>query len=51
LLKIGDVETDSETERPICSLIPKINSVTIVLNPFDDIVPRNLKKDKTIVGG
>lgn len=41
-MKISEVETDPKTNRPIGSYIPKINSVIVVVNPFDDIVPRNL---------
>ncbi|EGN95066.1 hypothetical protein SERLA73DRAFT_187358 [Serpula lacrymans var. lacrymans S7.3] len=37
VMKIGDMELD-ENERPLYP--PKINSITIVDNPFDDIVPR-----------
>ncbi|CAG8460498.1 15346_t:CDS:2, partial [Dentiscutata heterogama] len=36
-LKIGELETD-ENERPLYP--PKILSTEVVLNPFDDIVPR-----------
>ncbi|KAF0531184.1 cyclophilin-like protein [Gigaspora margarita] len=37
VLKIGELETD-ENERPLYP--PKIISTEVVLNPFDDIVPR-----------
>ncbi|KAF9185147.1 Peptidyl-prolyl isomerase cwc27 [Haplosporangium sp. Z 11] len=37
VLKIGSLEVDAD-ERPLYP--PKINSCTIVVNPFDDIVPR-----------
>ncbi|KAG6556057.1 hypothetical protein Mapa_001998 [Marchantia paleacea] len=41
LIKIGEVETDKE-DRPLDP--PKILSVEVLWNPFDDIVPRNLRK-------
>jgi hypothetical protein len=40
-LKISESETDKETERPISSVIPKIISVDVCVNPFDDIVVRH----------
>lgn len=36
---MGDVETDKD-DRPLEP--PRLNSVEVLLNPFDDIVPRNL---------
>ena len=41
-IKISEVETDGD--KPVCDLIPKIISCEVKLNPFDDIVPRNLPK-------
>ncbi|XP_078428910.1 cyclophilin-like peptidyl-prolyl cis-trans isomerase family protein [Wolffia australiana] len=40
LLRIGEVETD-KNDRPI-SPVPRINSVEVLWNPFDDIVPRRV---------
>ncbi|KAK8948752.1 Peptidyl-prolyl cis-trans isomerase-like 2 [Platanthera zijinensis] len=40
LLRLGDVETDKD-DRPI-SPAPKILSVEVLWNPFDDIVPRQV---------
>lgn len=41
LLKISELETGAE-DRPVSDPLPKINSVIVIENPFDDIVPRNL---------
>lgn len=41
LLALADVETDKD-DRPVYP--PKILSVEVLWNPFDDIVPRQLKK-------
>ena len=41
LLNISRLET-SEDNRPICEVIPQIESCEVVTNPFDDIVPRNI---------
>ena len=47
LLKISELEVDKSTERPICDPIPKIKRIEVTINPFDDIIPRNLTlKDK-----
>jgi peptidyl-prolyl cis-trans isomerase SDCCAG10 len=49
LLKIGELETDKKTDRPICNPIPAIKRIEVTINPFEDIVPRNLTyKDKDI---
>ncbi|KAH9329498.1 hypothetical protein KI387_001606, partial [Taxus chinensis] len=40
LLKLGDIETDKD-DRPIDSP-PKIISVEVLWNPFEDIVPRKI---------
>lgn len=40
LMKIGDLEADKD-DRPVDP--PVINSVEVLWNPFDDVVPRNLK--------
>ena len=37
MLKIGSLEVDAN-ERPLYP--PKVTGCTIVVNPFDDIVPR-----------
>uniref|UniRef100_A0A803N200 PPIase cyclophilin-type domain-containing protein n=1 Tax=Chenopodium quinoa TaxID=63459 RepID=A0A803N200_CHEQI len=42
LLRIGEVETDKD-DRPL-DPAPKITSVEVIWNPFEDIVPRELKK-------
>eukprot|EP00252_Welwitschia_mirabilis_P021849 TRINITY_DN5721_c0_g1_i1.p1 TRINITY_DN5721_c0_g1~~TRINITY_DN5721_c0_g1_i1.p1 ORF type:complete len:498 (-),score=131.95 TRINITY_DN5721_c0_g1_i1:795-2288(-) len=42
LLKLGDVETDKD-DRPIDSP-PKIISVEVLWNPFDDIIPREISR-------
>jgi peptidyl-prolyl cis-trans isomerase SDCCAG10 len=42
VLKIGSLEVD-EDERPLYP--PKITGCTIVVNPFDDIVPRISRKE------
>ena len=47
LIKISELETDKESDRPICDPMPRIIRVEVVINPFEDIVPRNLSiKDK-----
>ncbi|KAK9274037.1 hypothetical protein L1049_018851 [Liquidambar formosana] len=38
LLRIGDLETD-KSDRPV-DPVPKITSVEVLWNPFDDIIPR-----------
>ncbi|GAV56961.1 Pro_isomerase domain-containing protein [Cephalotus follicularis] len=38
LLRLGEVDTD-KNDRPL-DPIPKINSVEVIWNPFEDIVPR-----------
>eukprot|EP00195_Chlamydomonas_chlamydogama_P005875 CAMPEP_0202905216 /NCGR_PEP_ID=MMETSP1392-20130828/33118_1 /ASSEMBLY_ACC=CAM_ASM_000868 /TAXON_ID=225041 /ORGANISM="Chlamydomonas chlamydogama, Strain SAG 11-48b" /LENGTH=271 /DNA_ID=CAMNT_0049593201 /DNA_START=61 /DNA_END=873 /DNA_ORIENTATION=+ len=38
LLRLGDVEVDSETDRPLDP--PVIKEAEVVWNPFDDLVPR-----------
>ncbi|KAF9360738.1 Peptidyl-prolyl isomerase cwc27 [Mortierella sp. AD094] len=43
VLKIGGLEVDGN-ERPLYP--PKINSCTIVVNPFDDIVPRISRQEQ-----
>ncbi|KAI1307676.1 Peptidyl-prolyl isomerase cwc27 [Mortierella claussenii] len=43
VLKIGGLEVDSN-ERPLYP--PKVNSCTIVVNPFDDIVPRISRQEQ-----
>ncbi|KAL2935392.1 Peptidyl-prolyl cis-trans isomerase CYP57 [Bienertia sinuspersici] len=42
LLRIGEVETDQD-DRPV-DPAPKITSVEVIWNPFEDIVPRELFK-------
>ncbi|KAI9911813.1 hypothetical protein PsorP6_009656 [Peronosclerospora sorghi] len=44
LLSVGDLETD-EQDRPINP--PKLLSVEVLWNPFEDIVPRAVKKKET----
>lgn len=47
LMKISEVETDAKTSRPICDPIPKILRIEVTINPFSDIIPRNLSiRDK-----
>ncbi|KAG0377095.1 Peptidyl-prolyl isomerase cwc27 [Mortierella sp. AD032] len=43
VLKIGGLEVDSD-ERPLFP--PKVTSCTIVVNPFDDIIPRMSRQEK-----
>ncbi|KAI9491944.1 cyclophilin-like domain-containing protein [Zychaea mexicana] len=43
VLKMGEMETDAN-ERPLYP--PRIKTTEIVLNPFDDIVPRITKREK-----
>ncbi|CAG8768720.1 16213_t:CDS:2, partial [Acaulospora colombiana] len=45
VLKIGELEVD-ENERPLYP--PKITSVEVVHNPFDDIVPRITEFEKMV---
>ncbi|MED6140891.1 cytochrome P450 monooxygenase 57 [Stylosanthes scabra] len=45
LLRLGEVETDKD-DRPL-NPPPKILSVEVLWNPFEDIVPRNLQKPQT----
>ncbi|ESW33126.1 hypothetical protein PHAVU_001G045200 [Phaseolus vulgaris] len=44
LLRLGEVETD-KNDRPLDP--PKILSVEVLWNPFEDIVPRTLQKSQT----
>jgi peptidyl-prolyl cis-trans isomerase SDCCAG10 len=44
-LSIGDIETD-KNDRPLNP--PKFLSAEVLWNPFDDIVPRTIKKATTI---
>lgn len=44
LLRLGDAETD-KNDRPLDP--PKILSVEVLWNPFEDIVPRTLQKPQT----
>ena len=47
LIKLSEIECEPDTDRPISDPLPKILSVIVENNPFDDIVPRNLtNKDK-----
>lgn len=50
LLKIGDVDTD-KSQKPISSILPKINSVQVILNPFEDIEVRNISRGVVQRGG
>ncbi|KAJ8448810.1 hypothetical protein Cgig2_011431 [Carnegiea gigantea] len=43
LLRLGEVETDKD-DRPL-DPPPKIASVEVVWNPFDDIIPRDISKE------
>ncbi|OAQ33493.1 cyclophilin-like protein, partial [Linnemannia elongata AG-77] len=43
VLKIGGLEVDAD-ERPLYP--PKVTSCTIVVNPFDDIIPRMSRQEK-----
>ncbi|KAL5097361.1 hypothetical protein RYX36_001688 [Vicia faba] len=45
LLRLGEVETD-KSDRPL-DPAPKILSVEVLWNPFEDIVPRTLQKPQT----
>ncbi len=44
LLRIGELDADPTTERPLYP--PKITSIEILLNPFDDIIPREFSEVK-----
>ncbi|XP_038068759.1 spliceosome-associated protein CWC27 homolog [Patiria miniata] len=43
MVKLAEVEVDDD-DRPVYP--PKIKSTEVLANPFDDIVPRQLKKEK-----
>mmetsp|Transcript_7347 Transcript_7347/g.8833 ORF Transcript_7347/g.8833 Transcript_7347/m.8833 type:complete len:179 (+) Transcript_7347:357-893(+) len=43
LVKISELEVDSESDRPICDPVPRIERALVLENPFDDIIPRQLK--------
>jgi peptidyl-prolyl cis-trans isomerase SDCCAG10 len=43
LLKISELETGPD-DRPVSDPLPKINSVKVLENPFDDMVPRNIAR-------
>ena len=45
LLKIGEVETEEGGDRPLCDPIPQIVTCEIIDSPFDDILPRNIKRN------
>ena len=44
LIKISELEVDEETDRPTCDPVPRIERAIVVENPFDDIAPRQTKK-------
>jgi len=44
MLKMEELEVDTETERPLYP--PKIISISIINNPFDDILPRITSEEK-----
>jgi len=47
MLRINELETNKETQRPVCDPIPTILRVEVTINPFEDLMPRNLSlKDK-----
>jgi peptidyl-prolyl cis-trans isomerase SDCCAG10 len=47
LIKLSELECVEGEDRPVCDPLPKILSVIVDINPFDDIIPRNLtKQDK-----
>mmetsp|Transcript_15355 Transcript_15355/g.10746 ORF Transcript_15355/g.10746 Transcript_15355/m.10746 type:complete len:126 (+) Transcript_15355:95-472(+) len=41
LIKIGGLPTD-KNDRPDCEPMPMIEKAIVLLNPFDDLEPRNL---------
>ena len=43
LIKLSELECE-DGDRPINDPLPKILSVIVDTNPFDDIIPRNLSK-------
>lgn len=44
LIKLSELECEEGGDRPISDPLPKIVSVIVDNNPFDDIIPRNLTK-------
>ena len=46
LVKISDLEVQSETDRPVCDPLPMIERALILENPFEDIVPRHLPQNQ-----
>ena len=47
LIKLNELDTNSETDRPECDPLPIIERAIVIDNPFDDIVPRQLARSKT----
>lgn len=43
LIKLSELEC-LDGDRPISDPLPKILSVIVDTNPFDDVIPRNLSK-------
>ena len=43
-IQISELETDGD--RPICDLLPRIKRAEVLENPFDDIIPRNLVRQR-----
>jgi peptidyl-prolyl cis-trans isomerase SDCCAG10 len=40
LIKISEIETDKNTDRPLIDGIPLIERTEVIEHPFDDLVPR-----------
>ena len=44
LVKISELEVDTETDRPVCDPLPMIKRALVLENPFDDILPRQIMR-------
>ena len=42
LIKISELEVNTDTDRPVCDPLPIIEKALVLESPFDDIVPRQL---------
>ncbi len=42
LIKLSELDTNPDTDRPDCDPLPKIERAIVIENPFDDIVPRQI---------
>ena len=44
LIKISELEVNKTEDRPMSDPLPMINKIEVILNPFEDIITRNISK-------